>query len=164
MNKLSNRRMFLRTSATACAGFCLLAGSNLKAMSALLLSDDEIDPKALNYCGHTCTDECNFRKATLQNDVELKKQAYADWHIKEQYNIDFDAENTFCNGCKTTDKPVGVAPANCTVRACAIEKGFDSCVQCNNLKNCDKNLWNRFPDFKKMVIEMQQKYQTNVKG
>lgn len=164
MSELTSRRRFIRKSTTACTGICLLAGSNLKAITALLVSDEEIDPKALNYCGYVCPDDCKFKKATLLNDIDLKKEAYADWHIKEQYNIDFDSEKIFCKGCKTTEEPLGVVAANCTVRSCAIDKEYESCIQCEELEICDENLWKRFPDFQKMMIELQQKFQGNVKA
>jgi len=56
------------------------------------------------------------------------------------------------------DKLEGAFVHNSTVRAYSIEKGYDSCIQCNKLTTCDKDLWNRFPEFHKAVIEMQVKY------
>ena len=157
--KKINRRDFLRKSSvygTACCGLLLGMSFNAKA----LFRDDElIDPKKLNYCGYTCPADCKFLKATLENDVELKKEAYKDWKIKEKYDIDFDAEKIFCYGCKTPDKPEGVTVTNCPVRNCAKSKGFDSCIECKDLTTCDKAFWTTFPDFYTQVKEMQVKYQ-----
>ncbi len=55
-------------------------------------------------------------------------------------------------------KPQGMVVSNCTVRACAIEKNYDSCIQCDELTICNKDLWKRFPEFYKRVKEMQSKY------
>lgn len=131
--------------------------ANVASMNQI--NDDEpIDPKALNYCGYKCPADCKFLKASLENNAELKKEAYEIWKIKEHYGVDFDPEKIFCFGCKTQDKPVGIVLQKCTVRSCAIEKSFDSCIECSGLETCEKELWSNFPDFKKMMIDMQKKY------
>lgn len=125
---------------------------------AKIFENEKIDPKKLNFCGYTCPEDCKFHIATIENNVEKKKEAYELWKIKERYGIEFDPETAVCWKCKNMEKPAGVAAANCTVRQCAIEKGFDSCIQCDKLISCDKDLWTRFPDFYKAVKEMQVKY------
>lgn len=154
MKTQSNRRSFIRNSAlTGCT--LLVAGK----LSAFTFPEDEIpNPKELNYCGYKCPKDCQFLEASVKNDTELKKKAYETWKIKEHYNIDFDAKTSVCFGCKNTDKPAGVVLSNCTVRSCAINKDIDSCIQCNTLKTCDKDLWTRFPDFHQSVIKMQTVY------
>src|SRR4030043_266961 len=58
-----------------------------------LMREDEIpDPKKLNYCGHTCPPDCLMKKATLENNAELKKEAYKNWRIESKYGIAFDPE------------------------------------------------------------------------
>lgn len=149
-----NRRRFIRNSSIA--GCTLLISGNL---SAFTFPEDKIpNPKKLNYCGHTCPQYCPFKVASVKNDPELKKKAYDTWKIKERYNVDFDPETTFCFGCKNNDKPAGVVMTNCTVRSCAIEKKYDACIECKELKTCDKDIWSRFPDFHKGMIKMQQVY------
>lgn len=154
MTNLSNRREFIKYSSfTGCA--ILLSGK----LPVFSFTRDELpDLKKLNYCGYTCPANCKFLEASEKNDVELKKKAYQEWKIQEQYGIAFIAENIFCFGCKNTNRPEGVVSRNCTVRSCAINKKFDSCIQCKALKDCDKNLWKRFPDFHKSVMGVQQKY------
>ncbi len=88
----------------------------------------------------------------------MKKEAYKLWKIKERFDIEFDPETIFCYGCKVSDKPEGVVTKNCTVRECAMKKKNDCCIECDELTNCDKDLWNRYPKFKESVIEMQKKY------
>jgi len=157
--KRINRRDFLKKSTkTGIATCALLSGTNLASAAFNFVISDEINPKKLNYCGYTCPTDCKFKTASVKNDVELKKEAYKLWKIKEKYDIDFDESKIFCFGCKEKDKPKGVVTLNCTVRACAIEKEYDCCIECDNLPNCDKQLWKQFPDFRKKVIEMQMKY------
>jgi len=160
MENQFNRRKFV--TASAFMGCALFVSGKLSAFNNFAHLQNEIpDPKKLNYCGYTCPKDCQFLEASLKNDTELKKKAYETWHIKERYNVDFDAGKIFCFGCKNSDKPAGVVMQNCTVRSCAINKKFDSCVECKELKDCDKDLWTRFPDFKKEVIKMQTIYFEN---
>lgn len=162
MNQKINRRNFLgktTTAGIACCGLLMLA--NEKSIASFLQSmdgDEIIDPVKLNYCGYTCPDDCKFRKATLENDVTLKKEAWKTWKIEENYGLAFDEEKAFCYGCKTHDKPEGVVLAHCTVRSCTMERGLDCCIQCDELTACQKDLWNRFPKFYEAVKEMQIKY------
>jgi hypothetical protein len=164
MNKTLKRRTFLikssRAGMTCCA---MMFTSGLVASSGKFFSGNEEKPdlKKLTYCGFECTKDCEFLKASFENDPELKKEVYEKWSIKERYNIDFDAEKIFCFGCKPGDKPLGVVVENCTVRECTIEKGFDCCIECSELTGCEKDLWTRFPDFKNHVIELQKKYQAS---
>jgi len=154
MQTNSNRRQFIKSGAIASC--TLLISGNLSAFS---FPEDQVpEPKKLNYCGYTCPKDCQFKEATLKNNKELKKKAYETWKIKERYNVDFDETTAFCYGCKTKDKPAGVVMTNCTVRSCAIEKKHDSCIQCKELKTCNKDLWTHFPDFHKSVVKMQQTY------
>ncbi|HEX3007830.1 MAG TPA: DUF3795 domain-containing protein [Bacteroidales bacterium] len=133
----------------------LLAG-NLNAFA--LSKDEKPDVKKLNYCGYQCPADCKVKKATVENNLELKKEVYKEWRIKEKYNFEFDAESMFCWGCKTEGKPLGVITNNCSVRACAIDKGYDSCIQCKDLTTCEKEIWKTFPKFKESMLELQKKF------
>lgn len=90
--------------------------------------------------------------------LELKA-AYKEWDLKGRYDLDFDAEKIFCFRCQPGALPEGPVLTNCTVRACAIEKGYQACIQCAELKECEKDLWTRFPQFHEAVIKMQEKFQ-----
>lgn len=158
MNHKMKRRNFLNKSTHVGIGFCsIMLGPNICSY-AISRTNDKPDPTKLNYCGYQCPDDCQFLKGSLENNIEVKKEAYKLWEIKERFDIDFDPEQIFCFGCKTKDKPEGVVLVNCTVRACAIEKKLDCCIECDELVSCDKNLWDRFPDFKKQVIGMQKEF------
>ena len=129
---------------------------------SIMFEDEKINPKELNFCSYTCPADCKFYIATFENDDEKKKVAFEIWKIKERYGVDFDPETAICWKCKNTEKSLGVAARNCSVRSCAIEKGFDACIECDELTSCEKDLWIRFPDFYKAVKEMQLKYKNQI--
>ena len=157
MKAKTTRRLFIKKS-TALSCTLLVSGKLL----AFSFPEDQIpNPKEINYCGYKCPENCQFLEASVKNDTELKKKAYDTWKIKERYGVDFDEKTTFCFGCKNEEKPAGVVMTNCTVRSCAIEKKLDSCIQCNKLETCNKDLWSRFPDFHKTVIKMRKVYCEN---
>ncbi len=70
----------------------------------------------------------------------------------------FNPEEIFCWGCKASDMPEGPVIKNCTVRSCVKSKKLECCIQCGELDACTKDLWDRFPELKKSVIEMQKQY------
>lgn len=74
-----------------------------------------------------CLKQCQFLSGSLDNDVELKKEAYNLWEIKKRFNVLFDPEEIYCFGFKTKDKTAGIVLRYCTVRSCAIKNGYDSC-------------------------------------
>jgi hypothetical protein len=161
MNTEFKRRDFITTCIKAGVTCCALS-YNLTGFGQdpVKKEDEKPDPKNLEYCGYKCPADCPLKKGTLENNVELKKQAYADFKFKEKYGMDFDPEKVFCYGCKISDKPLGMPVKSCTVRKCVIEKGYDCCIQCEGLANCDKELWINFPKFKDHMIELQKKYKT----
>ncbi|MFN2128705.1 MAG: hypothetical protein ACK2TU_12680 [Anaerolineales bacterium] len=59
----------------------LMFGSNIYTLAASK-SSDKPDATALNYCGYQCPVDCQFLKNTLYNNIELKKEAYAQWEAK----------------------------------------------------------------------------------
>ena len=163
MAPIPKRRTFLIRSSRAGIACCaMLFLPKLMASPDVFRIEDEEkpDPKKLAYCGFQCSLDCQFLNASLKKDIEMKKEVYKTWKIKERYDLDFDAEKIFCFGCKPGKKPEGVVVTHCTVRKCTREKGFDCCIECSELSECEKDLWTRFPDFKNHVIELQQQYQT----
>jgi hypothetical protein len=157
---LKRREFIMKGCRAGIAGCALLSGPRLFALGEWnkMRTDDVPDPKKLNYCGYTCPPDCKMRRATLENNEELKKEAFDEWRLEKKYGIAFDPEKTFCYGCKTSRKPLGLVVEKCTVRNCAIEKGYDCCIQCDQLTRCDKEIWSTFPDFHNAVIEMQKRY------
>jgi hypothetical protein len=160
-NKI-DRRDFLTGSARACValcGACICSRFPALAEGEAAAGEQKIPvPAELNYCGYKCPPDCKFLKATLENDVELKKEAWKLWKIEERFHVPFDPDKAICYGCKTKDKPLGIVLQRCDVRACAQEKKLDCCIECEGLTACDRDLWRRFPKFKEQVIEMQERY------
>lgn len=158
MNSIKRRGFFKKTARAGMACCGLLASSQLGAFENYFIEREISNPKLLNYCGYICPEGCEFKKASLENDPELKKEAFNAWKIKDCYGIEFEADKVFCFGCKNPGKPEGVVTANCTVRTCVIEKELECCIECDELVKWDKDLWSRFPKFKEQVIAMQKIY------
>lgn len=150
-----DRRKFLAGSARAGMAIC---GACLCSRIPAFATEEALDPKQLCFCGYKCPPDCKFLQGTLNDDLDLKKEAWKLWKIEERFGVEFDPEQAFCYGCKELDKPAGIVLKRCTVRSCAMEKKLESCIECDELQGCDKDLWTRFPKFKKQVIEMRQRY------
>lgn len=161
MNSKLPRRDFLVKTSVACMGGCILLSG--KQLTASVIQDGQpIDPAALCYCGYSCPDECEFLVASVKDDPELKKEVFEKWELEERYGLKFDPEKIFCFKCKPGEKPEGPVLTNCTVRSCAMEKGFQACIQCDELKECNKDLWERFPQFREAMVQLQERYQASL--
>lgn len=136
---------------------CLLFCSG-KLLAIPATPDDLPDLKKLTYCGYQCSMECILLKGTVNDDAELKKQAYQEWGMKETMGIEFDPVKIFCHGCKNDEQALGPVVTKCTVRTCTKEKEHECCVQCKELADCDEELWMKFPQFREKVLEMQKEY------
>ena len=156
--KLRRRDFLKRSSQAGLAGCALLICGKAFSSSIPIMGDEVPDPRKLNYCGYTCPEKCDYLTATLNDDAKLKKECFKSWGIEERYGIKYDEKISFCYGCKTEDKPEGVVVSECTVRKCVQEKEIDCCIECKELRSCDKDLWKRFPDFYEGVKKMQLKY------
>jgi hypothetical protein len=157
MKNQIDRRNFVKSGTIA--GCALLISGKLSAISGFSHLQNEIpDPKKLEYCGYSCPKNCQFLEASVKNDVELKRKAYETWEMKKRFGVDFDADKIFCFGCKNPEKPVGLRLQKCDVRQCAIENKLESCIECEELANCEKDLWTKFPEFRGAVIKMQKSY------
>jgi len=157
-----DRRDFLARGARAglaVCGACLCGRAPFFAGNEGEAGKEQVlDPKKLNYCGYTCPRDCKFLQGTKNEDIALKQEAWKAWKIEERFGVAFDAEQAICHGCKADGKPEGIVLRRCDVRACVRKKGLECCIECGDLEGCDRDLWRRFPDFKKQVIEMQARY------
>jgi hypothetical protein len=153
------RRDFVAKCFKAGVGCCAFAyGTTLSAQEAEKKQKAKPDLKSLTYCGYKCTSECPLYKGTMENNLELKKKAYEEFKFREKFGVEFDPKKIFCYGCRLTDKPLSINVKACSVRKCAVTKGYESCILCDGLTTCDKELWLSFPKFKDTVIEAQKKY------
>jgi hypothetical protein len=152
------RRDFISKCLKAGAAGCALLYSNaLFAQDPIKLKKEDL--KNLTYCCYKCSTECPTYKATIENNTELKKKAYENAKWKEKYGVDFNPDTFFCYGCKPKDKPLNINVKACLVRTCAIEKGYDCCIECNSLITCDKKLWVTYPEHRELVLKFQKLYQ-----
>jgi len=159
MNNENNRREFLKqgvTAGTAMAiGGIALAGCcgkcSLKSKSA---ADSDMDFSRIAYCCINC-DKCSLYKATLDNDDQAKKKIAEEWGDAKK--PDFELEQFYCYGCKDK-RSRGIPGRECTVRDCAVKKGFATCAQCSGFEDCDNEFWRTFPQMRDTVRSMKEKF------
>jgi hypothetical protein len=166
MESQKSRRRFLQDCAKLGGACCLLLGwnQNLSAVERFEITEDQetkpIDLKVFSLCGIPCLQACPLSRATLKNDVELKKVIYEKWGWKKKFGIEFDPEKVFCHTCKPGDKPLKVGMAACEIRNCGLANGVESCIQCDNLASCDKEYWKTWPVQHAAVKKTQERYRT----
>ncbi len=160
-----NRREFLKHCSHAGVGCTLLLCPALSLAdedTAQTPSPEEIkaalNPENLTYCGYRCGEHCDLYRATQTNDSVLKRKAFDEQNWEKLYGTEFDPEKVFCYGCKNEEQPASVAMKFCTVRDCSIDRKLASCIQCQQLDKCEKDLWTRFPEHKEYVLKMQAMY------
>jgi hypothetical protein len=164
MKSLLDRRDFIKHCSLCCSFFiCYPKTFAFQENQQSTENNKAPDPEELTYCGFKCDRNCELFKATEKNDIELKKKVYEQWKWQEKFSIEFDADKVFCYGCKVEDKPYNIILQKCTVRKCSRERKLSSCIQCKKLKECDKELWTTFPDFKNQVEKLQEDYITLTK-
>lgn len=83
--------------------------------------------KMIAYRGINCAG-CDAYKATqAQDETELARVA-ARWAA--EYDPSMTAETIRCDGCLATTGPLCSYCSECPVRACAIDRGVESCAYC----------------------------------
>ena len=63
-----------------------------------------------------------------------------------------------CKGCRSKEK------TDCEVKNCAMEKEIPGCVHCKDLRECDKKLWENYPDQRKFTLKKQAEWGLISKG
>ena len=86
------------------------------------------------YCGLDCAG-CEAYLATQANDEAAKQK------LLEKWRVEFDAPemtmaSVTCDGCTSTERLGGYCQA-CPVRACAVEKGVETCAHCADYETCE---------------------------
>ncbi|MBN2157583.1 MAG: DUF3795 domain-containing protein [Candidatus Lokiarchaeota archaeon] len=80
------------------------------------------------YCGYNCS-ICPAQS----DDIKDREQLVSIW--KNYFgHQNYTPENVRCDGCKEGGR---IADKNCEARPCAIEKGFEFCMDCEDFP-CDK--------------------------
>jgi hypothetical protein len=155
MNDKKSRRDFLKQGVTVGTSLAI-GGMSLAGCCKHLCSknktaaESDIDFSRIAYCCIDC-DTCSLYKATLNNDLEAKKKIAEEWgDAKKQ---EFKIEDFYCYGCKDK-RSHGIPGEDCTVRDCAVRKGFATCAQCSLFEDCEEKLWRNFPGLRDGVRTM----------
>jgi hypothetical protein len=102
-------------------------------------------------CGITCG-TCVLGNGTISETSEKTKEYILGYGIKDwaplvpggkdinwietEKTLDWMTQYATCNGCGR-----GGGPPDCGIRACAKDKGYQLCNQCNEIEACDKFDW-----------------------
>ena len=87
------------------------------------------------YCGLDC-EACEARKATLDNDDELRIKVAKEWSELNQTEITPEMIN--CTGCRVSGAKTPFCDKLCPIRQCAMEKGYETCGDCSKMDGCEK--------------------------
>jgi hypothetical protein len=79
------------------------------------------------YCGLLCS-ECPAYKATVADDMALRKETAENW--SKMFGADIKTEDINCLGCES-DTLFGHCKI-CEIRACAKEKAVEDCGRCDS--------------------------------
>jgi hypothetical protein len=155
MSTKKSRRELLKQGVTigtslAIGGIGLAGCCKHLCLKSLSKTDSGIDFSRIAYCCINC-DTCALYTATLNNDAEAKKKIAEQWGDAKR--PDFTLEDFYCYGCKDK-RSRGTPGEDCTVRDCAVRKGFATCAQCSVFEDCDEKLWQNFPSTRDGVRSM----------
>ncbi|MDD4309376.1 MAG: DUF3795 domain-containing protein [Candidatus Cloacimonetes bacterium] len=104
--------------------------------------------KFKSACGLDCN-TCECFVAHQAGDNDKKKDIAERW--AKNYNADLSASDIACDGCMSEGAHFGWC-GKFPIRACVVEKGFDSCAECENFP-CSTNefLYNAVPVAKENI-------------
>ena len=80
------------------------------------------------YCGLICS-ECGAYIAKQTDDDELRQKTAEAW-TSPDYPVSEEEIN--CDGCKSEDSVLFKHCDMCEVRACAMERGVETCAHCDD--------------------------------
>ncbi len=86
------------------------------------------------YCGLDCG-KCEARKATVNNDGELRKKTAELWSSLNGVTITPEMIN--CGGCRTEGVKTPYCESLCPIRQCAMKKGVETCGDCGEAAFCE---------------------------
>ena len=82
----------------------------------------------MSMCGFDCNQCKAFAPNILKNDE--REQLSVMW--KKYYDLDFKADEMYCDGCRSDKPDAKRISDNCLVRSCVIEKGLEHCGECED--------------------------------
>ena len=86
------------------------------------------------FCGLNC-EECEARKATINNDDELRKKVAKLW--SEWNKCEIKPEWINCEGCHGDGVKTYFCSEQCQIRKCSLSKGFSTCAECPKMDICE---------------------------
>lgn len=104
--------------------------------------------KFLSACGLDCP-ACECFLATVSGDEAQKQDIAVRW--SKNYQASLTAEDIHCEGCMSTGRKFGWCD-KCPIRACVVEKGYQSCAECDSFP-CQTNafLYEHVPSAKETI-------------
>ncbi|MDE6201604.1 MAG: DUF3795 domain-containing protein [Clostridiales bacterium] len=89
--------------------------------------------KLIAYCGLDC-EACDARKATLNDDNELRQKVARQW--SEMNGVEITPEMINCEGCRLDGAKTPFCDSLCPIRQCALGKKHETCGACADLDKC----------------------------
>ncbi len=87
------------------------------------------------FCGLDC-ESCEARKATVENNSELRKKVAAEW--SKLNGVEITAEMINCDGCRIDGRKTPFCDSLCPIRQCALGKKEETCGDCAEMEDCEK--------------------------
>ncbi|MBN2103402.1 DUF3795 domain-containing protein [bacterium] len=159
-----DRRGFIKQSVRDLMACCVLSrfpgllragtNENTSGEGEMDMYIDKVS-KDMTFCAYRCSKTCPILVASLKGDHQFLKDKAEAWS-KDHGGSKIPEDQLYCYGCKPIGKPMGFIVSACTVRKCAVEKGYFSCVECDGLATCNQELWKRYPEHRRYVLKLQK--------
>ncbi len=88
----------------------------------------------ISCCGLDCS-KCEAYIATKNNDDKLRKETAEKW-MKLYNSPEIKPESINCLGCRQDGVKLGHC-AECKIRICVYEKGYETCGNCSEMEKCE---------------------------
>ena len=95
-----------------------------------------MDNKLIACCGLNCG-TCEARKATIDNDDELRREVSRKW-CEMNHTDQITPDTINCMGCRADGIKFAYCEYMCEIRKCAVSKGFQTCAECPDKCLCEK--------------------------
>jgi hypothetical protein len=103
----------------------------------------------LSACGLDCA-SCEGYLATQADDADKIAEVASQW--SKQYGAEVKPEHVWCDGCIPGGERACAHVAECKIRACVVERGFENCAPCADYA-CDllAGVFERAPEAKERL-------------
>ena len=87
------------------------------------------------FCGLDC-EQCDARKATFNDDNELRVKVAKEW--SELNGVEITPDMINCVGCRLTGVKFPYCQSMCEIRQCALGRKVETCGDCHEMNTCSK--------------------------